>query len=153
MTATAEVTLCEIRTAAPAVVLGSGGYYSMTLGQFGALLQGAEPLKVFARGTLEDLTVFEYYTIQGLADFIRGYVDNLVKFTVKPQADEPTAAVPMSAAEGLLVFARNYFGLHSFAETEQLTLADILIAKKDTYNQVMAQRAYAAKLKKGVRKR
>lgn len=154
LTVATEDTLRKIREAAPYVVLGSGGYYDMTLGQFGALLQGAEPLDVFARGSYEDLTVFEYYTIAGLADFIKQYSEQLVKLTPQPDnGDVKPSTLPMSATEALLVFAREYFGLQSFAAAEKTTLADLLIAKKDAYNKIMVQRAQIAAMKrKGIKK-
>ena len=49
----------------------------------------------------------------------------------------------VSVAEGILLFVREYFSLHSFGEAENLPLSDYLIAKKDNYNKVMAQREYA----------
>lgn len=146
-------TLARIRKAAPVAVFGDGGYYTMTLGQFGALLQGAEPLDVVAGGTYETLTVFEYYAIEGMADFVRQYAEMLKRFTPQPIAGESVGnTVQMTAAEALLVFARKYFALPSFQAAEQITLGDLLIAKKDAYNEIMVQRAQIARLKKGGKK-
>ena len=42
---------------------------------------------------------------------------------------------PMTFAEYLLVFCREYFGFHTFDEAaEKLTVSDYLVAAKDRYN-------------------
>lgn len=54
-------------------------------------------------------------------------------------------AYPMTMAEGLLVFARRYFGCRSFSEAERLTLGEWLMAKKDDYNRIAAEQAAVKK--------
>ena len=62
-----------------------------------------------------------------------------VPLTGKEQA-AATGLPEYNETEGLLVFARNYFGLKSFTEAERVTLADVLLAKKDAYITAMYER-------------
>lgn len=148
--------LKELQVKAPIAVFGNGGYYAMTLGQFGALLQGVSPAEVLGVTGMESMTVFEYYTLQGLPDFIKTYIERLQRLTPELTADERIGSamcLPVTAAEGLLLYAREYFGLHSFAEAESIRLSDILIAKKDSYNALMRQRAQVAKMKENSKRK
>lgn len=43
----------------------------------------------------------------------------------------------MNFIESTLIFVRNYFGLHSFAEAENVSLSDYIVAKKDHFNNAM----------------
>ena len=45
--------------------------------------------------------------------------------------------------EAILVFVRDYFGLHSFKDAERITMGEILIAKRATYNREKFQRKLA----------
>jgi len=43
----------------------------------------------------------------------------------------------MNFIESTLIFVRNYFGLHSFAEAENIPVSDYIVAKKDHFNNAM----------------
>lgn len=134
----------RLREVAPEAVI-TGGYYGLTIGQLARLLDG-DTLGVFPNADTEKMTVFEYMTIRGLEEFVKGYFDALKRLTLKPTEKEERASqgcVKMGSIEAMLIFARRYFELHSFAEAENVTLGDVLIAKKDSYNTMLQQRQYA----------
>jgi len=126
-------------------VLGDDGYLGLTLGQLsqaidgknmGAIVQETDPMKI---------GVFEWYVLRGFQAFIDDFLQKLEKLTPQQNSAEKRAAnacMKQTITEGLLFFVRDYFGLHSFREAERVTLAEILLAKKDTYNKVTFQRVY-----------
>ena len=70
-------------------------------------------------------------------------VTAILKRLQVPQSPEAQRAsknrLEMGFKEAAIVFARRYFGLHSFAEAENVTLADFIIAKKDEFNGAIFQ--------------
>lgn len=144
--------LQQVKDNAPAAVIGKGGYYALTIAQWHAITAGRIE-DVFGEKIKDplQLTAYEYYTITGLKAFAENYVKQLERFSVKSDTNEQAAQAvcfKVTMTEGLLIFAREYFGLHSFAEAEQITLADLLLAKKDTYNKTMFQKAYTAQMQR-----
>lgn len=137
--------LAPIKAAAPALILGEGGYLNITIGQLSQLIDANNIGALVAHTEVQTMTVFEYYTIEGLHVFLSDYTNKLETLTPVPDANEKRAAaacLKTTITEGMLYFAREYFGLHSFAEAEKITLAEVLLAKKDVYNKVVFQRAY-----------
>lgn len=93
------------------------------------------------------MTVLQYYYILRFGDFVGELVKTLDALKVPQDAREKKASErcrQMTFQESILVFVRNYFGLHSFADAGQLTLADFLIAKKDTYNKAVFEKGIVA---------
>ena len=91
------------------------------------------------------ITVFRVYWFKGLAEFLKTYLNLLKNFVVKETPKESMASkacYTVEFGESLLVFAREYFGLHSFKEAANITLSDLLIAKKDAYNKAVFEKAY-----------
>lgn len=141
----------RLQQAAPVAVIGAGGYYSLTIAQWHGITK--QDLSVISDRLTDKTrcTVYDYYTIKGLSAFVDSYIKQLERFAVKPDAAETAAqraCYDVTATEGMLIFAREYFGLQSFAAAEQVTLGDFLLAKKDTYNKTMFQKAYTAQLNK-----
>lgn len=68
-------------------------------------------------------------------------VEAIVKKFQVPMTDEAKRASEqcekMNFEESTLIFVRNYFGLRSFAEAENMPLSDYIVAKKDHYNNAM----------------
>lgn len=146
----------ELRERAPKVVLGDGGYNGITLGQLAVLTtRGAKG--VFTKAENEqDVSVFEYYCAEGFAAWFEDYTKKLQRLQPPMTSEEKAAqaaCMQVGMIEGLLIFAREYFGLHSFGEAEQVTLGDLLIAKKDAYNKAVYQREYNRIITKPTRKK
>ena len=136
----------RVAAEAAAAFFGKGGYYDMTLGDFVTLI-GGNAQGVFPNYGKQLCTVFEWLSADGLKDFAKQYAETLEKFVPPTDADEQNAqnvCYKMTTAEGLLIFARDYFGLKSFAQAAEITLGDLLIAKKDAYNKIVYQRRLAA---------
>ena len=75
--------------------------------------------------------------------FVEEFANVVQRLTLEPTPEQKAAAVgclPMEWQEGILVFARSYFGLHSFAAVEELTLGDYILAKKHDYNTALTER-------------
>ena len=99
----------------------------------------------------EKITVFRVYWFKGLSEFLKTYLNLLKNFVVKESPEESIASkacYPVEFGESLLIFAREYFGLHSFKEASQITLSDLLIAKKDAYNKSVFEKTYTALITK-----
>lgn len=134
--------------------LGDGGYYNLSVSQFIKLT--ANNISALDAVPLELGTVFCVYFINGLRDFLESYIKLLERYTVKSSEKDKLAAsgcAKMSIGESLLIFVRGYFGLHSFAEAEKVTLDELLIAKRDTYNNIVFERAKSAQQIAEYRKR
>lgn len=122
--------------------LGDGGYYALNVSQFVRLC--GNDINALNNLPIDDLSsVYAVYFFQGLREFIADYISQLAKLNVQQTPMEQHAAkgcLSLSLAEGLLIFCRDYFGLHSFAEAENVTLDELLIAKRDHYNKVTFER-------------
>ena len=116
------------------------GWWSVTIGEFVKMSSGDfSPYGV----TLDDnAKVLDYYFIKAFAGFVEEFTR--VAGNLTPKGGIPLA-YPMTMAEGLLVFARRYFGCRSFLDAERLTLGDWLMAKKDDYNRIAAEQAAVKK--------
>lgn len=68
--------------------------------------------------------------------------------TTSEQRQAANACLPVEWKEGMLVFARRYFGLHSFTEAEGVKVCDFILAKKDEYNGVVFERSMADQRKR-----
>lgn len=97
-------------------------------------------------------TVLQIYWIKGFGEWSKGFAEMLKRLQVPQTAEEKQAqeGLPkMTYSESLLVFARSYFGLPSFDAAEKITLAEITIAKHDTYCAAMYQKKlHAIQIKK-----
>lgn len=134
----------RITEAAAVAYLGVGGYYNLTLSALIRLC--ANDINALNDLPIEVGTVFCVYFFRGLSKFINDYITTLSKLTIKPTAKEQTASnagVRLTFGETVLIFAREYFGLRSFAEAEKVTLDEYLIAKRDSYNKMRFEREMA----------
>lgn len=117
--------------------------WQLTIGDLGQYLQGEYPTSLADRFDASK-SVAEYLgTFKALREFVGKFVKLLARFTVKATADELQASAGLpkfDETEGLLVFAREYFGLPSFDAAEKVTLGELYLAKKDDYIKTMAQR-------------
>lgn len=98
-----------------------------------------------------NITVFRVYWFKGLSEFLKTYLNLLKNFAVKESPEESIASkacYSVEFGESLLIFAREYFQLHSFKEAANINLADLLIAKKDAYNRTVFERAYTSMITK-----
>lgn len=93
-----------------------------------------------------DITLLQYLWMQQLDDFFNRLSKILERFKVAETQEQKQASqgsLKMSFREGVLVFLRSYFGLHTFDEALELPLADFLLAKKDEYNKTIFNINYA----------
>lgn len=118
------------RTYAP-----SGDWWQLTTGEFLSLSTG--DLTLITQGVAqEQMTVWQYYALLDFKEWAAEFAQLIEKLT-PPQTMEQMQVCKMlpknTIQEALLIFNRNYFGLHNFAEAEKIPIFDVLIAKKDTY--------------------
>lgn len=129
-----------------------GDPWEMTIGEFVAVCGG----DLARLGDMRDPTVLQVYWVHAFKDFGATLEKTLKRLQVPMDAQEQQAAESMQKmgmAEGMLVFARNYFGLHSFAEAEGVKMIDYVIAKRDTYNQAIYSKRLADLRAKNYKKR
>lgn len=125
-----------------------GSYHELTIGRFSECLDGdfSRAVGEYHTGRI-DGTWLQVYWMRGFIDFAKEYTETLKKLSPAMDADEERAAsglLDTTLIESILVFARNYFGMHSFSETEnKITLGEILIAKKAVYNETTFRKKLA----------
>ena len=88
-------------------------------------------------------TVLQVYWKRRFEDFVNEFAEALKKLTIPQSPEEAQAAqglIKVGWDESILVFAQQWFGLHSYKEAEQLTIGEILIAKRAQYNREKFQR-------------
>ena len=120
-----------------------GAMYDLTFAEFHALANGD-----FSRlGDMSNPTVLQVYWAKRFSEFVDEFAKTLKKLQVKQTTDEEQAGadlLPVSWAEGLLVFLQKYFGLQSYKQAEQITLGELLIAKRAQYNEDLFKRRLQA---------
>lgn len=117
--------------------------YDLTFAQFHTCANGDFTEIV---GDLTDPTVSQVYWCKRFGDFVKEFAETLNNITLKQTPDEKRACAGLLKtdwAEGLLVFIRDYFNLQSFKAAEQITLGEILIAKRARYNDDLFRRNLA----------
>ena len=146
----------KIEAAAVRDRYGKDRFFSMTLGDLFDVLSGnPEPLA----GDEPD-TVFAVYRVRAFQRFIgngedNGFIAKLKALTLPPTEDTIKAAqgcLDYNFDESVYVFCRHYFNLHTFADVDGLKIADLIMAKKDAYNQGIVDRNMAAAMRKGARR-
>lgn len=95
----------------------------------------------------EEMTVAQYVWLSEFRKFVDLFNKINSGLSLPDTADTrkaKTGQKPMSFAEYLLVFCRDYFGFHTFDEAaEKLTVSDYLTAAKDRYNDAIFKRNMA----------
>lgn len=116
-----------------------GGFYGLTIEQLISITSG----DLTAFNISGDGSAYEHIFLDELKNFLEKYLEILTSYSIKQTSDEERASkscAEMTFAESLLIFTRGYFSLHSFTEAGKITLAELLIAKKDAYNTSVFQR-------------
>lgn len=121
-----------------------GAMYDLTFAQFHACANGdfSEIL-----GDTQQPTVLQVYWAKRFAEFVEEFAKQLKKMTITQTADETKASQGMLKTnwdEGMLVFLQSFFGLRSFKEAEQITIGEIIIARRAQYNQELFRRNMSA---------
>lgn len=116
-------------------------FSSLTVGDLCEVLDGGLPESVFAGAD----TVAEYFRRRSwLAASVKSFADFLAA-TVPPRLPgDMSPALEPTTEEAILLTCKNFYGLHSLAEAQALTVAEYMIARKEAYNEAMARRAAAA---------
>lgn len=117
-----------------------GNMYDLTFEQFYECANGNFSEVI---GSLQSPTVLQVYWIKRFGEFIEEFAKQLKKLEPKQTDEELKASqglLKVSWSEGLLVFIQSYFGTRSFKEAEQITIGELLIAKRAQYNQDLYRR-------------
>lgn len=116
-------------------------FWDLTVSEFLRLKK--KDFSVIGVEKMESITTAQFYWIECFGEWCRDEfipAINACAVRMKPIARKAAEKAPqMSFEEGLLIFGREYFGLHSFAEAEALKLSDIWLAKRDSYAKGMFQ--------------
>ena len=116
-----------------------GSMYDLTFAQFWACSNGDFSIL----GDISNPTVFQVYWQKRFEQFVKEFAEALKRLTITQTPDEAQASqglvnVPWDA--GLLTFLQQWFGLHNYKEAEQITIGEILIARRAAYNREKFQR-------------
>ena len=118
---------------------GLTDFYEMKIGTFLNIANGnVEELNI-----KEDGTAFEMIFVIELKNFVQRVIEILNEFTLPQTFDEKSASkkcADLTFVESILIFVRSYFNLSSFEQAENLRICDLLIAKKDAYNNAVFQK-------------
>ena len=121
-----------------AVLQQFGRFEDITLADFIAYTNGDYTPAGIDREHPESMTVGQYVWLLEFRKFVDLFNKINSGLAVPETADAKKARKgqkPMTFAEYLLVFCREYFGFHTFDEAaEKLTVSDYLVAAKDRYN-------------------
>lgn len=116
-------------------------FYELTIAQFTAMIDGDfSDFGIFEISEIK--TVFEHYFVIAFSAFVSDFCDAVDKLTVPQKIDEQRASkmcLPVTFAEGLYMFCRDFFNLPSFESVDKLKLADFILAKKQSYNSIVMQ--------------
>ena len=121
-----------------AVLQQFGRFEDITLADFIAYTNGDYTPAGIDREHPENMTVGQYVWLLEFRKFVDLFNKINSGLAVPETADAKKARKgqkPMTFAEYLLVFCREYFGFRTFDEAaERLTVSDYLVAAKDRYN-------------------
>lgn len=121
-----------------------GGCWDLTFREFFELSRGNFECKGIDLSHPEKLTVLQYYWCERFKAFVDEFSATLDKLQA-PQSIEAQkasqACLDVTFEESVLIFCREYFNLHCFADVYGITLGEFLIAKKDVYNKTAFERA------------
>lgn len=113
-----------------------GDYEDLTLMQFLQLTEG--DYTHIGIENPERVEVGQMLWLRGFAEFCKIFA-NLCNRMQVPESAESRAAhngeMPLSTREGMFIFARSYFGFHTFEEAANtVTVGEYVVARKDTFN-------------------
>jgi hypothetical protein len=130
-----------------------GGMYDLEFGSFWECSNGNFEGVL---GDMQEPTVLQVYWMKRFEKFVEEFAEQLKGLTITPNADEQRASAGMLKvgwAEAMLIFLKDYFGLHNFKDAERITIGEILIAKRAAYNRDTFQRNLAAINKQKMRRK
>ena len=113
--------------------------HTLTINEFFGVVNGDYSVL----GDMSDPTVLQVYWLKRFAEYVETFADICKRTRVEPTAEQQQAAkgcVQIEPAEGMLIFVRSYFGLHSFREAGEITMNEYVMARKDTYNNALIRR-------------
>lgn len=124
-----------------------GPICDLAFADYWAIANGDKDALFAVLGDMSRPTIFQTFWVRAFRKYTETFSDALKRFSIPQTLQEKTAAdscAPVGFAEGILIFARSYFGLHSFREAERITMGEILIAKKAAYNDAIFRKKLSA---------
>lgn len=134
-----------------------GDLWQLTIKDFGDIAKGCIPKRLAACFEYEEqanrmwnrrkkISVKTYLArYNTLKTFVGVFINAMHDFSIKetPESIQAARGLPsFNETEGLLVFVRYYFGLKDFTTAENVTLADVYLAKKDAFIKASYERNY-----------
>lgn len=108
--------------------------HMLTLDEFWGLVSGN--FELLGIKDEASTTVFQFYWIKRFKAFVDEFAKASEKLAIKDENANAIAqgCVNMQPQEHMLIFARDYFGLTSFAQAGHVTIGEYMLARKDRYN-------------------
>ena len=120
-----------------------GSMYDLTFADFHECSEGNYE-KIL--GDITNPSVLQVYWVKAFVDFVKEFTETLKKMQMPQTAEEKQAGsnlLKVNWDEAMLVFIQRFFSLKSFKEAEQITMGEILIAKRAQYNDDLFRRSLA----------
>lgn len=133
-----------------------GSPWGLTLGEFFTCSEGDYSRIGIDFAHPEEITLIQYYWMMSFKEMCEALNSALTKMSVAPTPDAreaSSACRKMTFRESVNVFCREYFGLTSFRAVDDLTLDDLLLAKKDAYNKAIFEKGMAEIQKRKMKKK
>lgn len=118
-------------------------YHTLTLNEF----WGALSYDYSLLGDLSEPSVLQVYWLKGFYDFLKEFTTACEKLVAKDPENEglQEGCAQLSAQESMLIFVREYFGLHSFEAAGDITIGEYILARKDHFNEWRVRKNNEAK--------
>lgn len=120
--------------------------WDLTFREFFELSSGDFTCKGIDVTKPEELTALQFFWCERFRCFVDEFAASMERLTI-PQSPEAAAAakacMSVTFEESVVVFCREYFGLHNFADAYDISLGEFLIAKKDAYNKAVFEKKMA----------
>lgn len=127
-------------------------YNTLTFDEFFGILEGDYQLL----GDLKEPTVLQAFWLENFEHFVQSFTTACEQMTLPPTPESTRYSAgckPFEPKAAMLVFVREYFGLHSFTDCGKITLGEYITARQDKYNEQIMQRNQSRELERKYKKK
>lgn len=119
-------------------------YYDLTIGELFAIMAGDVSLIDVNKDKPEEITALQAFWLKHFKNWLDTFIKTIETYALPMTAEARQASLSClkpSFNESVILFMREYFGLHSFDEVYKLKVTDYILAKRDAYNKAMFEMA------------
>lgn len=119
-------------------------YLSLSIHELFQCLRG--DFSIIKYDESKEITAFQAFWIKHFQTWLEDFVAMIERYNIPPTGAQKRASekcLKQKFEESVLIFCREYFGLHSFKAVYDLPITDYILAKRDSYNKAVYERALA----------